>query len=91
MPSKSTKQQGLMGQAYAIRKFQRTHGKEGLDPKDIPAEYRDDIKKVSKQMKLKSPLEWINLQPYGKLPLVIRVQCIELLQLGFQASFLHQQ
>jgi hypothetical protein len=54
MPSKSTKQQGLMGQAYAIRKFQRTHGKEGLDPKDVPAEYRDEIKKVSKQMKLKS-------------------------------------
>ena len=54
MPSRSTKQQGLMGQAYAIRKFQRTHGKEGLNPKDIPAEYRDDIKDVSKQMKLKS-------------------------------------
>ena len=54
MPSKSTKQQGLMGQAYAIRKFQRTHGKEGLNPKDIPAEYRDEIKNVSKQMKLKS-------------------------------------
>lgn len=43
-----------MGQAYAIKKFQRTHGKEGLDPKDIPAEYRDEIKSVSKQMKLKS-------------------------------------
>jgi hypothetical protein len=50
MPSTSKSQQRLMGQAYAVRQFMDSNGKEGLNPKDINAEYREKIEDLAKNM-----------------------------------------
>jgi hypothetical protein len=54
MPSKSKTQQGLFGQAYGVRKFMDTNGKEGIDPDTISSKYREKIINLAKDMKKKS-------------------------------------
>lgn len=51
MPARSKSQQRLMAQAYQVRKFRDTHGKEGIDPKDINPEYREEISDIATGMK----------------------------------------
>lgn len=50
MPSTSKEQQRLMGQAYAVRQFIDSGGKEGLNPKDIDPQWRDKIEDLAKNM-----------------------------------------
>jgi hypothetical protein len=48
--SVSASQQRLMGQAYGVRQFMDTEGKEGLDPKKVDGRYRKIIVKLAKEM-----------------------------------------
>ena len=50
MPSTSKSQQRLMGQAYAVRLFKDSGGKEGLNPKDIAAGWREKIEDLADSM-----------------------------------------
>lgn len=52
--SVSRTQQRLMGQAEGVRKFLDSKGKEGIDPKDLKAEYKDTIVKLAKDMSKKA-------------------------------------
>lgn len=54
MPSVSKTQQRLFGQAYGVRKFMDTKGKEGLDPKKIDSTYRETIVELANNLKKKS-------------------------------------
>ena len=56
MPALSKTQQRLMGQAYGVRKFMDTKGKEGIDPDTIDSKYREEIVDIAKGMK-KKPLK----------------------------------
>jgi len=51
--SVSKTQQRLMGQAYGVRKWMDTNGKEGLDPDSINSKYRDTIVDIANNMKKK--------------------------------------
>lgn len=54
MPATSKSQQRLMGQAYGVRQFMDSKGKEGIDPKDVDGRYRKTIVKLAKEMSKKS-------------------------------------
>lgn len=53
MPAVSISQQRLMAQAYEVRKFLDSKGKEGMNPKSINSEYREEIVNLAKSMKKK--------------------------------------
>lgn len=53
MPSVSKTQQRLMGQAYGVRKWMDTDGKDGINPKTIESAYRKTIVDIAKNMKKK--------------------------------------
>lgn len=55
--SVSRSQQRLMGQVYGVRKWYDSHGKEGLNPKDIEGEYREKIVKMAKDWDKKKDLK----------------------------------
>jgi hypothetical protein len=50
MPSVSQSQQKLMAQAYQVRKWKDSNGKEGTDPASIEKEYRDQIVSLADSM-----------------------------------------
>ena len=50
MPSVSQSQQKLMAQAYQVRKWKDSNGKEGIDPDTIEKKYRDQIVSLSDSM-----------------------------------------
>lgn len=50
MPATSIAQQRLMGQAYGVRKFLDSKGKEGIDPKTLNKDYKDEIVDLAKSM-----------------------------------------
>lgn len=52
--SVSASQQRLMGQAYGVRQFMDSEGKEGLDPKKVDGRYRKTIVKLAKEMTKKA-------------------------------------
>jgi hypothetical protein len=54
MPAVSKTQQRLMGQAYGVRKWMDTNGKDGINPDDIKSTYRETIVDIAKNMKKKS-------------------------------------
>jgi len=54
MPAYSRTQQRLMGQAYGVRKWMDTNGKEGLNPRKIDTAYRETIVDIAKNMKKKA-------------------------------------
>lgn len=54
MPSVSRTQQRLMGQAYGVRKWMDTNGKDGLNPRRIDSAYRETIVEIANNMKKKS-------------------------------------
>lgn len=56
--SVSETQQRLMGQAYAVRLFIDSKGKEGLDPKDIKSQYRETIISLAKKMTKKQLVDF---------------------------------
>jgi hypothetical protein len=47
MPAVSQSQQKLMAQAYQVRKWKDSNGKEGTDPSSIEKEYRDKIESLA--------------------------------------------
>ena len=51
--SVSKSQHRLMGQAYGVKKWKKSKGKEGLDPKKIPTKYRKSIIDISNRMTMK--------------------------------------
>ncbi len=55
MPAVSRTQQRLMGQAYGVRKWMDTGGKEGLNPRRIDSAYRETIVELANNMKKKIP------------------------------------
>lgn len=67
MPSVSRTQQRLMGQAYGVRKWIDTNGKEGIDPDDINPNYREDIIEIAKNMKKKALKDYASTK-HKKLP-----------------------
>lgn len=52
--SVSRTQQRLMGQAYGVRKWMDTNGKEGINPRDIKSAYRETIVDIATNMKKKA-------------------------------------
>jgi len=74
--SVSRAQQRLMGQAYAVRKFMDTNGKEGLDPNNIKALYKDIIIDLAKRM-TKKQLKDFAETPHKNLPEVKEEECQE--------------
>jgi hypothetical protein len=50
MPATSIAQQRLMGQAHGVRLFLDSKGKEGIDPKTLNKDYRDEIVDLAKSM-----------------------------------------
>lgn len=67
MPAVSKTQQRLMGQAYGVRKWMDTNGKEGIDPKDVKSAYRETIVDLAKNMKKKSLKDFASTE-HKKLP-----------------------
>lgn len=67
MPAVSRTQQRLMGQAYGVRKWMDTNGKEGIDPKNIDSEYRETIVDIANNMK-KKDLKHYAKTKHKKLP-----------------------
>jgi len=65
--SVSRTQQRLMGQAYGVRKWMDTNGKEGLAPKDIKSAYRETIVEIAKNMKKKALSDYAHTK-HKKLP-----------------------
>ena len=53
MPATSIAQQRLMGQAHAVRQFLDSKGSEGLDPKTLDKDYREEIVNLAKSMSVK--------------------------------------
>lgn len=53
MPAVSKSQQRLMGMAYAVSKFQKSNGKEGLNPNDLDKDLKDTIMDIVNNMKVK--------------------------------------
>ena len=50
MPSTSIAQQRLMGQSHGVRIFLDTKGKDGIDPKTLNKDYREEIVNIAKSM-----------------------------------------
>jgi hypothetical protein len=67
MPAVSRTQQRLMGQAYGVRKFMDTNGKDGLDPENIDSEYRETIVDIANNMKKKDLKHYAGTK-HKKLP-----------------------
>jgi hypothetical protein len=65
--SVSRTQQRLMGQAYGVRKWMDTNGKNGLDPKDIDSKYRETIVEIAKNMEKKSLKDFASTK-HKKIP-----------------------
>ena len=67
MPAVTRTQQRLFGQAYGVKRFKSTHGKEGLNPKDINPKYKDEIVKLANSMSM-DELEKYASTKHKKLP-----------------------
>jgi len=67
MPAVSRTQQRLMGQAYGVRKWMDTNGKEGINPKNIDSEYRETIVDIANNMKKKDLKHYAETK-HKKLP-----------------------
>jgi len=67
MPAVSKTQQRLMGQAYGVRKFMDTNGKDGIDPDSIKSAYRETIVELANNMKKKSLKDFASTK-HNKLP-----------------------
>lgn len=67
MPAVSRTQQRLMGQAYGVRKWMDTNGKEGINPSDIKSAYRETIIDIAKNMKKKALKDYASTK-HKKLP-----------------------
>jgi hypothetical protein len=67
MPAVSRTQQRLMGQAYGVRKFMDTKGKEGIDPDTIDSKYRETIVDLANNMKKKALKDYASTK-HKKLP-----------------------
>jgi hypothetical protein len=67
MPAVTRTQQRLFGQAYGVKKFRSTKGKEGLNPKDINPKYKDEILKLADSMTM-AELEKYASTKHKKLP-----------------------
>ena len=65
MPALSKTQQRLMGQAYGVRKFMDTKGKEGIDPDTIDSKYREEIVDIAKGMKKKALKDFASTKHKG--------------------------
>lgn len=65
--SVSKSQQRLMGQAYGVRKWMDTNGKDGLDPDTITSKYRETIVELAKNMKKKSLKDFAETK-HDKIP-----------------------
>lgn len=65
--SLSKSQQRLMGQAYGVRKFMDTNGKDGIDPDSIKSAYRQTIVELASNMKKKSLKDFASTK-HNKLP-----------------------
>jgi len=63
--SKSKTQQRLMGQALGVKRFKSSGGKEGVNPKDLNPEYKDEILKLSRQMSMKSLEDFASTEHKG--------------------------
>ena len=53
MPATSITQQRLMGQAHGVRQLLDSNGSEGLDPKTLDKDYREEIVNLAKSMSAK--------------------------------------
>lgn len=67
MPSVSKSQQRLMGMAYAVYKFEKSNGKEGLNPNDLGADLKDTIMDIVDSMKVKDLKKFAKTK-HDKLP-----------------------
>ena len=76
MPSVSKSQQRLMGQAYGVRQFKDSHGKKGLDPKDVDPKYRKTIVSMSDSMTKKQLKDFAETK-HKKLPETVEEESIK--------------
>ena len=65
MPALSKTQQRLMGQAYGVRKFIDTNGKDGIDPDSIKSAYRQTIVELASNMKKKALKDFASTKHKG--------------------------
>jgi hypothetical protein len=65
MPAVTKSQQRLMGQAYQVRKWMDSDGKDGIDPNTIESEYRKDIVRIAKDMSKKSLKDFASTEHKG--------------------------
>jgi len=76
MPATTRTQQRLFGQAYGVKKFRSTHGKQGLNPKDLNPKYKDEIVKLANSMSL-AELEKYASTKHKKLPETVKEGAIK--------------
>lgn len=76
MPAVSKSQQRLMGQAYGVRQFKDSHGKKGLDPKDIDPKYRETIVSMVDNMTKKQLRDFAETK-HKKLPETVEEEAIK--------------
>lgn len=62
MPAVSKSQQRLMAQAYQVKKYKETSGREGINPLEIEPEYRVEIEDLAVSMTMDQ------LKDYAKTP-----------------------
>jgi hypothetical protein len=75
MPAVTRTQQRLFGQAYGVKKFYSTKGKEGLNPKDINPKYKDEIVRLANSMSA-TELEKYASTKHKKLPERVKEKAI---------------
>jgi hypothetical protein len=67
MPAVTRTQQRLFGQAYGVRMFKSTHGKQGINPKDLNPKYKEEIVKLANSMSV-AELEKYASTKHKRLP-----------------------
>lgn len=77
MPSTSIAQQRLMGQAHGVRLFLDSKGKEGIDPKTLNKDYRDEIVNLAKSMDPKDLEDFAKTKHEGLPKRILKKESIE--------------
>lgn len=77
MPATSIAQQKLMAQSHGVRLFLDSKGKEGIDPKTLNKDYREEIIDLAKSMDPKDLKDFAETKHKGLPERIIKKESIE--------------
>ena len=77
MPATSIAQQRLMAQAHGVRLFLDSKGKEGIDPKTLNKDYREEIVDLAKSMDPKDLKDFAQTKHEGLPKRILKKESIE--------------